>query len=182
MATSEKAATKIIEGFGRSNETFNREWVRLEANLAQHGKLSFDDQDLADPIDHAISQLVAAVGEDIDHALIVNAPKGPPGYALEYHCAVFGKGVLAYVEFSNESRDPEIIVHTIPRTTITEIQVRAAKDYRNENGRLVYVVKYANGPTLDIRERNSEGQDVAEPGAWLQQLLDDLREDLAAAR
>jgi hypothetical protein len=182
MATSEKAATKIIDGFRKSNETFDREWGRLETFQKQHGALSFDDQDLVDPIDRAISQLVAAVGEDIGHALIVNAPKGPPGYALEYHCAVFGKGVLAYVVFSNASRDPEILVRTIPRSSITEIQVRSAKDYRNENGCLVYVVKYTNGPTLDIRERNSEGQDVAEPGAWLQELLDDLREDLADAR
>lgn len=72
-------------------------------------------------------------------------------------------------------------MRTIPRNSIIEIQIRAAKDHRKENGRLVYFVKYVNGPTLDIRERNSDGQDVAEPGAWLQQLLDDLREDLAAA-
>lgn len=181
MANSEKAAAKIIEGFRQSNGNFHRDQLGDENTLKNHGKLSGRDKDRANVIDRAISQLIAAVGSDIEHAVIVNAPKGAPGNDNLYHCAVFSRELLGYIEFMTSGPDPQILVRTIPRNSITEIEVRAAKDYRADNGRLVFVVKYASGIRLDIRERDADGQDVGEPRPWIRELLDGLREDLAAA-
>lgn len=181
MANSEKAAAKIIEGFRQSNGNFHRDQLADENTVNRFRELSGRDAVRADKIGRAISQLIAAVGSDIEHAVIVNAPKGAPGADNDYHCAVFSRELLGYIAFTTSGPDPQILVRTVPRSSIAEIEVRAAKDYRSENGRLVFVAKYASGITLDVRERDADGQDVGEPGPWIQELLDDLREDLARA-
>ena len=43
------------------------------------------------------------------------------------------------------------------------------------------VVHYANGIKLDIRQRDADGHNAASPGTWIEELLDSLRQDLAAS-
>lgn len=181
MTSTQEAATKILEGFKQSNGTFNRDQSHDERTTKRHGELAGTDLDHANVISQAVSQLVAAVGTEIEYSAIVNAPTGAPGNPFDYHCAVFSRGLLGYIEFTTGGTDPQLLVRTVPRSSITEIEVRAAKDYRSEQGSLVFIVKYASGLVLDIRERDSEGHNVSTPGPWLQELFDALREDLAAA-
>lgn len=177
MASTEKTAAKILKGFEQSNRTFSDDRLVDEDTLKSYGKLSGQDLKQADNVDRAISQLIAAVGSDIEHAMIVNAPNND----RDYHFAVFSRGLLGYVAFTSSGEDPHILVRAVPRSSITELEVRAAKDYRSDEGSPVFVVKYASGITLDIRERDSDGLNVPAPGIWLQELLDGLRKDLAAA-
>ncbi|KRE61783.1 hypothetical protein ASG92_20575 [Arthrobacter sp. Soil736] len=180
MESTEQAAAKILKGFERSNGTFNNHRLVDEDTIKSHGKLSGYDEQHAENVNRAISQLIAAVGSDIEHATIVNAPNSNPA-SRDYHFAVFSRGILGYVEFTSAGADPQILVQAVPRSSITEIEIRGAKDYRSDKGSPVFVAKYANGITLDIRERDDYGLNVPEPGPWVHELLDSLRKDLAAA-
>lgn len=180
MASTSEAAAKILEGFEHSNGTFSDIRMVDKDTIESYGKLSGPDLEQAKNVDRAVSQLVAAVGTEIKHSAIVNAPSSDP-QSRSYHCAVFGAGVLGYVEFASAGNDPKILVQVVPRSSITGIEVRAAKNYHKDKGdSLVFVVKYTSGIKLDIRQRDSDGVNVPEEGAWVQDLLDGLREDLAA--
>lgn len=98
-----------------------------------------------------------------------------------YQFAVYGAGILVYIEIQSFGTDPQILVRAVPRSSIAEIEVRASKDYRKDEGSQVFVAKYRGGITLDIRERDIDGLNVAASGPWMQQLLESLRKDLASA-
>lgn len=178
MTSTNGAAAKIIEGFRQSNGTFHRERLHDENTLSRQAELHGRDHDVAVIIGRVLSQLIAAVGNDIEHAVIVNAPTGAPGGPFDYHCAVFSHDLLAYIEFTTAGVDPQLLVRVIPRRTLAEIEIRAAKDYNSGGGPLVLVARYDCGITIDIRERGTEGQDIAEPRPWLDEILKDLRKDL----
>lgn len=180
MASTKEAAAKIFEGFERSNGTFRDDRLVDEDTIASHRQLTGSDRQQSDNVDRAVSQLIAAIGSDIEHSVIVNAPN-PDRSSRSYHFAVFSPELLGYVEFTSAGEDPKILVRTVPRSSITEIEIRSAKDYRSdEDGSLVFVVNYASGITLDIRERDNDGKDVSVTKTWLQELLESLRRDLAS--
>jgi hypothetical protein len=178
MESTSEAAAKIFRGLEQSNLTFREDREHDARTLERQRQLVGDDRRQAKNVDRAVSQLVAAVGPDIEHALIANSPD-PEREKRIYSFAVFSQSLLGFVEFMPASDDPQILVRAVPRSSIIEIEVRQAQENRDE-GSLVLVVKYASGITLDIRGRGREGQNVEPSGSWLHELLGSLREDLAA--
>lgn len=179
MTSTAQAAARIDEGFRQSNGNFDRDRLHNENTFKRSGRLSDESEIRAEVIKRAVSQLIAAVGPDIEHAVIVNDPKGASGVAKDYCCAVFGRDLLGYIEFTTSQSDPQLLVRTVSRRSITEIEIREAKDYESDRGHFVFVVHYANGIKLDIRQRDADGQNEANPGAWIEELLITLRQDLA---
>lgn len=178
MADTQSAADRIIQGFRESNGYYNDVRRNDEQTMELRGELEGQHLVASENFGRAISQLIAVVGTDIEHAFIVNTPS----YSKpEYHCAVFGPDILGYIEFTPTLSDPQILVRAVPRRSITEFEVRAAQSYKDNCGPSVIVAKYANGLSLDIRQRDDTGQSgpVTEP--WLNEVLDGLRKDLLAS-
>lgn len=179
MQSNEAAAARILRGFEQSNLTFHEDMETDRNTIEQYRQLSGDDRRQAKNVDRAVAQLLAAVGPDIEHALIVNAPD-PDRSKRVYSFAVFSESLLGFVEFTPADEDPQILVRAVPRRSISEIEVRRAPENRDE-GSLVLVVKYASGITLDVRDRDRDGKSIEPTRSWLQELLLSLRADLAAA-
>jgi hypothetical protein len=179
MQSNEAAAAKILRGFEQSNVTFYEDMDHDRNTIERHGQLTGGDRRQAKNVDRAVSQLVAAVGPEIEYALIVNAPD-PDRDKRVYSFAVFSRALLGFVEFRPADEDPQIVVRAVSRRSIEEIEVRQAPKNRDE-GSLVLLVKYASGIALDVRDRDREGMNVEPTRSWLQELLVSLRADLAAA-
>lgn len=180
-SAKEAAAKKILDGFKQSNRVFDEHLEHDENTLRTHSKLSGQDREHANNVNAAVSQLIDAVGTDIGHSMIISNPKLEDQDSRIYEFAVFGEGILGYVKFQGFGPDPEILVKAVPRSSITEIEVRASKDYRNDEGSQVFVAKYRGGIALEIRERDIDGLNASASGSWMQELLESLRKDLASA-
>lgn len=178
MTDTQAAAERIIQGFRESNGYYNDVRNVDEDTLKRRNELFGDQLVASKNFDRAISQLIAAVGTEIEHAFIVNAPTAAQ---RDYHCAVFGPDLLGYVEFTTTGADPRILVRTVARRSISEIEIRAAQDYRDGRGSSVIVAKYASDISLDIRQRDEQGQNAPVTEAWLNEILNGLRKDLAAS-
>lgn len=165
-----ETAKMIFELLEESDSTFQALRANDASMIERNGKLSGLDADHARVVDAAVSQLIAALGPDIEHAFVLSNKELGNASEREYEFVAFSDTLMAEVKFNTVSADPVIIVTARPRRSLVALEVRGARNYQTGKGSLAVKAHYSHGGTLFVR--------ASEP-KWLDDLLPGLRRDLA---